>query len=342
MASLSVETFSPATRQRVSGPEDISLPEVSHRDVEVHPEVFFASDRSGQWYAQTKNGTRRLRLDGMLLQGQSDGMLLQDQSSMLLQVHQCVRVPGRGVNRALELRAQGGIFEPEWSVVLWRAVLTERPAATLVQWSGPSLFNALSDDALFTIIGHLGGHSTSTYALAATCRENRAAVERWLAPQIDKTQRERSLWQLVGERWPLSVLKAKLDASPTVCEQQLAEMLSSGPTASMKRLSGFPFAAHITKGWELPRVASGPPQFVPAGLLLEKASPDALAFLCVRIPAAAKGLKAIEKELSRLVKWNLEQNNFANAPELLQLRAVRDVQLALRDRRLRARLHRRE
>ena len=322
MASLSVETFSPVTRQRVSGPDDISLPSVSHRDVEVHPEVFFASGRSGGWYAQTKNGERCLRLDGRILE-----------------VHQCVRLPAGEV---IELRAQGGIGEPAWSVVLWRAVLTERPAATLVQWSGPSLFNALSDDALFTIIGHLGGHSTSTYALAATCRENRAAVERWLAPQIDKTQRERSLWQLVGERWPLSVLKAKLDASPTVCEQQLAEMLSSGPTAYMKSLSGFPFAAHITKEEELPLVAPGPPQFVPPGLLLEKASPDALASLCARIPAAAKGLKAIEKELSRLVKWNLEQNNFANAPELLQLRAVRDVQLALRDRRLRARLHRRE
>jgi hypothetical protein len=314
MASLSVETFSPVTRQRVSGPDDISLPSVSHRDVEVHPEVFFASGRSGGWYAQTKNGERCLRLDGRILE-----------------VHQCVRLPAGEV---IELRAQGGIGEPAWSVVLWRAVLTERPAATLVQWSGPSLFNALSDDALFTIIGHLGGHSTSTYALAATCRENRAAVERWLAPQIDKTQRERSLWQLVGERWPLSVLRAKLDASPTVCEQQLVEMLSSGPAASMKRLSGFPFAAHITKG-------ESPPS-VPAGLLLEKASPDALALLCVRIPAAAAGLKAIEMELSGLVKWNLEQNNFANAPELLQLRAVRDVQLALRDRRLRARLHRRE
>ena len=335
-ASLSVETFSLATRQRVSGPDDISLPsETSHRDVAVHDEVFFASGRSGRWYAQTKNGNRRLWLS------RSRPHFLAG-SGMLLPVQACVRLLAGVV---LELRAQSSIGEPEWSVVLWRAVLTERPAAALVQSSGPSPFDALGNDELGAIIGQLGGHSTSTYALAATCRAGRAAVQRWLAPLIDKTQRERSLWQLVGERWPLAVLHAKLDASPKDCEQQLVEMLSSGLSASMGRLSGFPFAAHITKGWELPRVASGPPQFVPAGLLLEKASPDALASLCVRIPAAAVGLEKIAEELSRAVErqkvapstsWRCSPADVedpaaaARQTAERELRAVREVQQALR------------
>ena len=96
-ASLSVETFSLATRQRVSGPDDISLPsETSHRDVAVHDEVFFASGRSGRWYAQTKNGNRRLWLS------RSRPHFLAG-SGMLLPVQACVRLLAGVV---LELRAQ--------------------------------------------------------------------------------------------------------------------------------------------------------------------------------------------------------------------------------------------
>ena len=315
-ASLRVFIFS---NQRVIDSSGISLPsQTSHRDVAVYPltEVFFASGRSGRWYVQTQNGNRRLWLNGVLQPVQA-----------------CVHLPAGEV---LELRAQSGIGEPEWSAVKWRAVLevTERPAAWFS--SGPSLFDALGNDELSAIIGQLGGHSTDTYALAATCRAGRAAVLRWLAPLIDKTQRERSLWQLVGERWPLAVLHAKLDASPKDCEEQLVEMLSSGLSASMGRLSGFPFAAHITKGWSLPQGGV----LVPPGLLLEKASPEALASLCVRIPAAAAGLEEIARELSRSVERHRQlvkaghtfvMSRQSQEPEL---RAVREVQQALR--RLRA------
>ena len=257
MASLRVETRYAASWpgydqgvQNVNDARDFSLPsEVSHRDVGVTPDVAFASDRSGRWYAQTKQRS-------VWWQGQWYGVQLWINGTP---AKGCVRLQAGDV---LELEAYRG---GEASVVRWRAVLLEEQSpSAIVQSSETSLFDALGNDELGAIIGQLGGHSTDTYALAATCRAGRAAVLRWLAPLIDKTQRERSLWQLVGERWPLAVLHAKLDASPQVCEQQLLEMLSSGPTASMKRLSGFPFAAHITKGWELPRVASGPPQFVPA------------------------------------------------------------------------------
>ena len=91
---------------------------------------------------------------------------------------------------------------------------------------------------------HPARHSTSTYALAATCRAGRAAVDRWLAPQIPQL-RQRSLWQLVGENWPLTVLHAKVDAMPEACEAELVEMLSPG--SFWRGTGNFPFATYIQR-----------------------------------------------------------------------------------------------
>ena len=128
----------------------------------------------------------------------------------------------------------------------------------------------------------------STYALAATCRAGRAAVERWLAPQIPQLL-QRSLWQLVGENWPLTVLHAKVDTMPEACEAELVEMLSPG--SFWRGTGSFPFAAYILKE-PLESEHRWGKEPVPAGTLLEKASPDALASLCARIPAGFRCLEA--------------------------------------------------
>ena len=274
MASLRVETRYAASWpgfdqgvQNVNDARDISLPsDVSHRDVGVNPDVFFASDKSGQWYAQKKQSWVAAAGGGWY--------------SVQLSIN---RTPAKGCVRlqagdVLELKSQGGVH--------WRAVLLEEQSpSAIVQSSKTSLFDALNDDALSAIITRLG-NSTSTYALAATCRAGRAAVDRWLAPLIPQL-RQRSLWLLVGEKWPLTVLHANVDAMPKACEAELVEMLSPDSFWRGSLGSGnFPFATHIQTPARLGK------EPVPAGTLLEKASPDALASLCARIPAGAACLEA--------------------------------------------------
>ena len=325
MFSLRVEF----DRANLNDARDISLPsEASHRDVGVNPDVCFASDRSGRWYAQTKQNIVRwysmhavhLSVNGTPAKG-------------------CVRLQAGDV---LELTYQGG--------VQWRAVLLEEQSpSAIVQSSKTSLFDVLGGhDVLSEIITQLGGHSwypghsTSTYALAATCRAGRAAVDRWLAPLIPQL-RQRSLCQLMGENWPLTVLHAKVDAMTDACEAELVAMLTPH---SLYSLGSFPFAAHIQRvpaaliqrkvrllglngrpelngcvgtvvalnhehgryivmlsidGGKL-RVAVQRSNFEPLPVqgpvpapctLLEKPSPDALASLCARIPAGAACLEAL-------------------------------------------------
>ena len=126
-----------------------------HRDVAVHPQ------RRCSLRGQERGGTCRRKRNRRLWL-----------NSLLLPVQACVHLPAGEV---LELRAQGSIGELEVGRQV-AAVLevTERPAAWFS--SGPSLFDALGNDELGAIIGQLGGHSTDTYALAATCRAGRAAV----------------------------------------------------------------------------------------------------------------------------------------------------------------------
>ena len=227
MASLRVETRYAASWpgydqgvQNVNDARDISLPsEVSHRDVGVNPDVFFASDRSGRWYAQTKQrGVRgrygvQFSINGTPAKG-------------------CVRLQAGDV---LELKYQGG-----------------RPVAgSAVGGAEPVGDRAVVEDVVVRRAerrrdqrdhhGHLG-HSTSTYALAATCRAGRAAVDRWLAPLIPQLVK-RSLWLLVGEKWPLTVLHAKVDAKPDECKAELVEMLTPDSFCAAR----FPFAAHIQR-----------------------------------------------------------------------------------------------
>ena len=192
--------------------------------------------------------------------------------------------------------------------VLWHVVVNEHPVAPLVQVqsSGPSLVDALGVDELSAVAGQLG---RCRLALAATCRAGRTAVQR----TVRETARQRSLWQLVGERWPLAVLHAKVDAMPDECEAQLVEMLSNN---SMARISGFPFAPHITRGWDL----------VPAGTLLERAHPEALASLCARIPTGAAALTNIARRMEHTAKngWGRPRQT-----AIQDLREVRKVQQAL-------------
>ena len=284
MASLRVETRYAASWpsfdqgvQNVDDARDISLPsDVSHRDVQVNPDVSFASDRSGRWYAQTNSSVRWVDF--------WDSVQLCYRAYAIESVrYQQLSINGTPAKGCVRLHA-GDVLELSYrGVVRWRAVLLEEQSpSAIVQSSKTSLFDALGNDELGAIITQLG-HSTSTCALAATCRAGRAAVERWLAPQIPQLL-QRSLWQLVGENWPLTVLHAKVDAMPDECKAELVEMLSPG---SFWRGSGnFPFATHIqTPG----RWGKEP---VPAGTLLEKASPDALASLCARIPAGFRCLEA--------------------------------------------------
>ena len=285
MASLRVETRYAASWpgfdqgvQNVNDARDISLPsDVSHRDVGVNPDVFFASDKSGQWYAQKKQSWVAAAGGGWY--------------SVQLSIN---RTPAKGCVRlqagdVLELKAyRPGVLSAAYR---WRAVLLEEqsPSAIVESSEETSLFDVLGGhDVLSVIITQLGGHSwypghsTSTYALAATCRAGRAAVDRWLAPLIPQLVK-RSLWLLVGEKWPLTVLHAKVDAKPDECKAELVEMLSPG---SLRGTGNFPFETCIQK----PHAWGKEP--VPAGTLLEKASPDALASLCARIPAGAACLEA--------------------------------------------------
>ena len=268
--------------------DEVLLPAegTEHREItSIHPAVSFATGRTHeQWYAQLNPGAffgygafgyGRLALN--------DSVFEEPHAS----AHTCVRLQ---VGDVLEVRRPGKAFHDErWTQVGWRAVVVERPTASsefsagpnlnqLVIPTGPALNESLGADELFELAGQLG-LPPSMYALAATCRACRAAVQRatTFAAWVDEAQRQRSLWQLVGEGWPLSVLDAKLHAAPAASEAQLCEMLS---LASMKRLSGFPFASHITKGWAL----------VPAGSLLERASIDTIVHLCLRVPAAAQCL----------------------------------------------------
>ena len=91
------------------------------------------------------------------------------------------------------------------------------------------------------------------------------------------TSARASLCVRVGERWPLAVLHAKVDAMPEACEAELVEMLSPG--SFWRGTGSFPFAAYILKE-PLESEHRWGKEPVPAGTLLEKASPDALASLC--------------------------------------------------------------
>ena len=195
--------------------------------------MFFASDKSGRWYAQKKQSWVAAAGGGWYaVELWINGTLAKA----------CVRLQAGDV---LAIRA----YRPgQASVVRWRAVLLEEqsPPAIVQSSSETSLFDALNDDALDAIITRLG-HSTSTYALAATCRAGRAAVERWLLAPLIPQLVKRSLWLLVGEKWPLTVLHAKVDAMPEACEAELVEMLSPG--SFWRGTGSFPFAAYIQTPW---------------------------------------------------------------------------------------------
>ena len=157
MFSLRVEF----DRANLNDARDISLPsEASHRDVGVNPDVCFASDRSGRWYAQKKQSWVAAAGGGWYaVELWINGTLAKA----------CVRLQAGDV---LAIRA----YRPgQASVVRWRAVLLEEQSpSAIVQSSETSLFDALGNDELGAIITQLG-HSTSTCALAATCRAGRAA-----------------------------------------------------------------------------------------------------------------------------------------------------------------------
>lgn len=249
----------------------------------LHPELKFATDRNNRWHVQIRTQDRGVSLNGVPLGFGHSSYRLKAGDEIVVRWHRDV--------------FHGDDDDP--SLVELRAVVVEYAAAVNTP-SGPALNEALGADELYQLVNQIG-HSASMYALAATCRACRTAVQRTTAAPawIDAAQRQRSLWQLVGEGWPLSVLNAKLSIAPAECEAQLREMLT---VSSMRRMCGFPFASHITKGWAL----------VPAGTLLERCSADKLASLCARVPAAAQRLTETEDNLKNAAKHNYYGAQWAN------------------------------
>lgn len=244
----------------LEGEQVITLPP-GGSEQSIQRNLSFASDSRNCWYVQSMSADVKLSING-----QADR-----------HKRPCYRLkPGDEIHVVAVADLLGARFYPEgpstesrvlglsdFSRVLWHAVYCEKPidaSPPQLDASTASSFGLLADnefDPRFDLCVRRLPLS-AMFSLARTSRQCREGVRRTMASSdwVAAATSQRSLWQLLGEGWPSSVVVAKVHADPQAGTKIVHEMLSQG---SLSRLSGFPLDHHITKGWSE----------VPANTLLE-------------------------------------------------------------------------